>query len=108
MNYFKTLLIIFLLSTPVLSTSVLLSSTANDITLSINEDKVLKAIEILSHVENATFEHQEDCEIKETNICTCDGDYLALIEYNRIIQAKQLLCDSIEIKKVNNDPKTRN
>jgi len=67
-----------------------------EIILTINEDKVIEAIDILKAMEDATFTHQEDCEFKDTEYCTCDGDYLALIEYNRINFAKQLLCDAIE------------
>lgn len=73
-------------------------NAGKELSIEIDEDKILQAVELLQCMEDATFEHQEDCKFKDTDYCTCDGDYLALLAYNRIVQAKQLLCDAIEVK----------
>ena len=98
-------------------------NASKELSIEIDEDKILQAVELLQCMEDATFEHQEECsyyalafplrpggsegqalvatkdrDFKDTEYCTCDGDYLALIAYNRIVQAKQLLCDAIEVK----------
>lgn len=75
---------------------ILLAVALSFTMLSANNDKVLQAIEVLQAVEAGEFEHQTECTFSETEYCTCDGNYLSLIEYNRILQATQLLYESIE------------
>lgn len=91
MKTFKNILLATVLSFTMLNAK-------KELTLEINDDKVLQAIEMLRQIEDGDFEHQKECEFCETEYCTCLGNYLALIQYNRVLQAKQLLCDAIEVR----------